>query len=74
MEAMLTRLDPGHLRLAADTQRLERVSVPRASLAPIYLVDTLMVSPFLSPLTAWHMMHVEANAMGITQRMATFTD
>ena len=74
MEALLTRLATEHLWLAADTQQLERVSVPRASLAHISLVDLLMVSPFLSPLTAWHMMHVKANAMGITQRVSPFMD
>ena len=27
----------------------------------------MMVSPFLSPSTAWHMMHAKADAMGTTQ-------
>ena len=51
MEEMLARLVPGHPKLAADTQRLETVSVMRASLSPLFLVHPLMVSPLLSPST-----------------------
>ena len=31
-----------------------------------------MVFPFLAPATAWHMMHVKADAMGMTQWVAPF--
>ena len=74
MEALLGCLAPGHPRLDADTQNPERVSVQRAYLSPLSLVHPLMVSLFLSPLTAWHMMHMKDDAMGITQRVAPFMD
>ena len=33
-----------------------------------------MVSPFLAPGTAWHMMHKKSDAMGITQWVALLLD
>ena len=74
MEALLERLSPGHTRMAMDTPRPERVSVTRASLYPPSLVQSLMVSPFLLPSTAWHMMHTKVNPMGITQRVTPFVE
>ena len=50
------------------------VSVLQVSLSPLSLVHPLMVSLFLSPSTAWHMMHVNADTMGITQWVAPFMD
>ena len=38
MDTVLTRLTPGHPRLAEDTTRTERVSVPWSYLAPLPLV------------------------------------
>ena len=61
------RLTPGHSRLTQDTPRTDRVSVPQASLAPLSIVLPPMVAPFLVPETAWIMMHVKADAMGMTQ-------
>ena len=72
MEAGLARLTPGHHRLDEDTQRLDRVSVPRAFLSPLPLVHPLMVSPFLSPSNEWHMMHAKSDSMRITQRVTPF--
>ena len=63
----MSRLDPGHPRLAVNTPNPERVSVPWASLSPIALVHLLMAPPLLLPYTAWHMMRTKADAMGITQ-------
>ena len=74
MEALLAFLAPGHPRLAADIPRLERVSVPRSYLSPLSLGHPLMVSPFLSPSTTWHMMHAKADAMGISQRVLPFME
>ena len=74
MEDLLVRLAPGHIGLPPDTSRKERVSAPWASLAPLFLVHPLMVSPFLEPETAWHMMYTRADAMGMTQRVALFLD
>ena len=72
MEAVLARLTPGQPRLAADTERTERVSVPLASVASLSLVHSLMVAPFLSPSNVWHMMHAKAEVMGITQWVMPF--
>ena len=33
-----------------------------------------MVSPFLAPANAWHMMHSKADAMGMTHRVEPFLD
>ena len=74
MEALLARLAPGHPRLPQDSPRTERVSAPRASLAPLSLLHQLMVSPFLFPSTAWHMMHAKADTMGMIQWVAPFLD
>ena len=74
MEALLACRTPGHPCLPPDTQRIERVSVPQASLASLSLVHPLMVSPFLVPATTLHMMHAKANYVGITQRVAPFLD
>ena len=74
MEALIARLALGHPRLSVDTLRLERVSVPRPFLAPLYLLHLLMVSPFLLPATSWHMMHAKANAVEMTQQVAPFLD
>ena len=74
MKVLIGRLALGHLRLCADTPRLERVSVPRPSLSPLYLLHPLMVSPFLLPATSWHMMHAKANAVEMTQQVAPFLD
>ena len=71
IEALLSRLALGQPRLAADTQRPERVYVPRASLDLLYLVHPMMVYPFLLPSTVWHTMHAKANAMGTTQQVDT---
>ena len=73
MEATLSHLAPGHPRLAAETSRPERVSVPLAYLSPLSLVHLLMVAPFLSPSNMWHMMHAKADEMGINQRVILFT-
>ena len=67
--ARLTHRNPC---LPLETPRPNRVSLPRESLAPLSLVHLLMVSPFLAPATAWHMMHAKANAMGMTQWVAPF--
>ena len=72
METLLARLAPGHPHLPPDTSRTDRVSVPRASLAPLSLFHLLMVSPFLAPETAWHMMHAKYDAMGMTQQVSLF--
>ena len=74
MEALLARLTPEHLHLYPDNPRTERVSVPRASLSPLSLVHPLVISLFLTPATACHMMHAKANAMGMTQWVAPFLD
>ena len=74
MEALLARLAPRHPGLPQDTPITERISVPRSSLAPLFLVHPLMVYPFLAPTTAWHMMHKKSDAMGMTQRVALFLD
>ena len=70
----MARLSPRHLRLPTETPRPGRVSVPRASLAPLSLVHPLMVPPFLAPETAWHMMHAASNTIGMTQQVASFLD
>ena len=64
MEILMSRLAPVHLRLPPDTPRTDRLSVPQASLAPLSLVRLLMVSPFLAPETAWHMMHKNPTPWG----------
>ena len=74
MEALLAHLAPGHPRMATDTPRPERGSVPWVSLDPLSLVHPLMVSPFLLPSTAWHTMHVKSNVMGITQQVIPFME
>ena len=74
MEDLMACLSPRHPRLPPETPIPERVSVPRASLAPLSLVHPLMVSPFLAPATVWHMMHAKSNAMGMTQWVAPFLD
>ena len=66
----MSRLAPVHPCLPLDTSRPDRVSVPRAYLAPLFLVHPLMVSPFLAPENAWHTMHAKADVMGMTQRVA----
>ena len=74
MEALLACLAPGNPRLAVDTPRPGRVSVPRASLAPLSPVHLLMTSPFLLPSTAWNMMHAKDNTMRITQWVTPFME
>ena len=74
MEAALACLAPEHPRLAGDTARPERVSVPLLSLSPLSLAQPLMVAPFLSPLNVWHKMHAKIEAMGITQRVILFVE
>ena len=74
MEAALARLPPGKPRFPVDTPRQDRVSVPLESIPPCSLVHLLMVAPFLSPFNAWHMMHVKAKAMDITQRVIPFME
>ena len=74
MGDLMSHLDPGHPRLPLETPIPERVSLPWASLAPLSLVHPLMVSPFLAPDAAWHMMHAKVDAMGMTQRVAPFLD
>ena len=64
MEALFALFAPGHPSLAVDNQSPERVSAPWASLSPFSLVHLLMVSPFLSSSTSWHMMHAKSNAIG----------
>ena len=71
---MLARLALGHPRLSTYTLRPERVSIPGASLTPLFMVHPLMLSPFLAPATACHMMRVKADAMRVTQRVAPFLD
>ena len=66
MESLMARLAPGHPHLPPDTPRPDRVSVPWASLTPLTLFHLMMVSPFLAPATAWHMMHAKSDAMGMT--------
>ena len=70
----MARLAPGNTCLPPDTQRPDRVSVPRVSLPPLSLEHPLMVSPFLAPATAWHMMHTKADVMGMNQKVASFLD
>ena len=70
----MARLAPGHMHLPPDTPRPNRVSVPRASLTPLYLVHPLMISPFQAPETTWHMIHAKADAMGMNQRVAPLLD
>ena len=74
MEAALACLAPEHPRLAGDTSRPERVSVPLLSVSPLSLAQPLMVAPFLSPLNVWHKMHAKIEAMGITQRVILFVE
>ena len=74
IEALLARHAPGHPHLPQYNPRIDRVSVPRLSLGPLYLVQPLMVSHLLAPATAWHMMHDKADAMGMTQKVAPFLD
>ena len=70
----MARLYPGHPRLPPETPRHNRVFIPRASLAPLSLFHPLMVSPFLVPVTVWHMIHAKSDAMGMTQQVAPFLD
>ena len=72
MDTLLVRLTPVHPHLPPDTPITDRVSITQAYLAPLDLFHPLMVSPFLAPSNAWHMMHVKAEAMGITQQMIPF--
>ena len=74
MEALLGRLDLENPRLAAETQRPERVSFPRVSLSPLSLVHPLMVSPFMLPSTTWHMMHTKAYTLGVTHWVTQFME
>ena len=71
IEALLVRLVPRNPHLPLDTPITERVSVPWMSLTPLSLVHQLMVSPFLVPENAWHMMHSKSDAMGMTQSGGT---
>ena len=61
-------------RTPPPTPGTERVSKLQAYLDSLSLVHLLMVSSFLEPATAWHMMHAKADAMGMTQRVAPFLD
>ena len=74
MEALLVSLAPRDHGLPQDTSIIERFSVPSLSLAPLSLVNLLMVYHFLAPATTWHMMHEKADAMGMNQRVALFLD
>ena len=74
MLALMSHLAPGHPHLPPETPIPERVSVPRASLYPLSLVQPLMVSPLMDPATVWHMIHAKADAIGMTQRVAPFLD
>ena len=74
MEAVLVHLAPGQPRLANYNPRPYRVSEPRASLDPLFLVHLMMVSLFLLLSNAWHMMYAKADTMGITQRMTPFME
>ena len=74
MEAVLVHLAPGQTRLANYNPRPDRVSEPRASLDPLFLVHLLMVSLFLSLSNVWQMMYTKADTMGITQRMTPFME
>ena len=74
MEALMSHLAPGHPHLPPETQRPNRVSVPKAYLAPLSLVHPLKVSPFLALATVCHMIQSKSDAMGMTQQMAPFLD
>ena len=74
MEAAKERLELEQPRLAKDTPRPERVSVPQANLSPLSLVHLLMISPFLSPSNTCHMIHAKADAMGITKQVIPFME
>ena len=66
MEELLVHLAPGQPHLPPDTPRTERISVPWTSLTPLSLVHPMMVSPFLEPENAWHMMHAKDDAIWMT--------
>ena len=68
------RLAPVHPRMAAYTQSPERVCILQDYLVPLTPVHLLMVSKYLSPSSAWHMMHTKAEAMGMTPCVASFMD
>ena len=74
MEDLLARLTPGHTRLTIGNIRPDRVSVTQPSLSSLSLVHPMMVSHFLAPETAWHMMHTNDDAMEMTQWVAPFID
>ena len=74
MEALVVRLAPVHPRMAAYTQSPERVCILQDYLVPLTPVHLLMVSKYLSPSSAWHMMHTKAEAMGMTPCVASFMD
>ena len=74
MEAALVHLPYGTPRLPTNTPRTERVSIPLALIAPLFLVHPLMVAQFMYPFNAWHTMHVKAEAMGITQQVIPFME
>ena len=46
MEALMSHPAPGHPQLSSENPRPDTVSVTRMSLAPLSLVNLLMVSPF----------------------------
>ena len=71
-EAELAHLSPGHPMLAADNPQPDRFSVTQDSLAPLSLVNPLMVFPFLPPSNTWYMMHAKADTMRITQWVTPF--
>ena len=74
MEELIVRLTLGHPWIPAYNLRLESVSVPRYSLAPLYLVHPLMVYPLLEPATSCDMIYAKASTVGMTQRVAPFLD
>ena len=72
IEALSARLIPGYPRLPLDNPRTDRIYIPWTYVPPLFLVHLMIVSPFLAPETALHMMQAKAATMGMTQRVAPF--
>ena len=59
-------------RIPDQTVTSNSIAVPRSYIAPLKLIHPLILSPFLSPMSTWHLLSARASMIHLYQQVQPF--